>query len=702
MPVLGSSLVSASDFTLKDSSADVLTFEMLNDCTGGDLGHFEVWLGPPSGGVGISLGTVAMTNNGAQTANVSVDLDAVYEALPTSTSGVFTLTIEVFDEVSDLLETWDAQVTGTIDTDYVYPAMSAAKIRRDISGSTSPVIYAGYGDFTVTGGSYTTQWPSRGAAQGTLVASWTDAELTIRGNNIRAWNARHASDYAPITAPVHFVYTDSRGLSVSMDNTDPTDIQVVSDYALPTVAVAVARGAYSGGVWTPSDIGDDVQAAVTLGINADAEANGETGNITITLDGAAPVNTPAVSASGTYLFYWTGISQTDAHVVNVAASDTLGYGTTEEVLSIPALNVVIQVTPDGDGVAFFGNPTSENFEVNAAAHMTSLTLDQALPVSAGGTGGKTAQTARASLGVNYPNLGVAPINYGGTGAQNPADARANLGITYGNLGTVGITNGGTGATTRGDALANLNGVANAPARSGITYGSLDLTGLVSASATIYSVANAAPANSVITWTHSTNHTMYLTNAPENTGVVTLTKGIGTNYMSAIFYGQSGRAYFWKYSGSNSNFNNYWQRLSVASAITISDVTAAQTLTTTATRVNLDNSTAVNASDDSLSIINYGIRCNYPGYVEISAQLYAGSVTAGDRLNLNIYAGQSGSLSSIRVARYDSPATHVTGNIVPFLYNCAAGDLIYLYAHNGTAARGSIATGNQTYLTVKYV
>lgn len=698
MPVLGSSLVSASDFTLTDSSADVLTFEMLNDCTDGDLGHFEVWLGPPDGGAGISLGTAAMTNNGAQTVNVSVDLDAVYEALPTSTSGVFALTIDVFDEASDLLETWDAQVTGTIDTDYVYPVMSAAKIRRDIPGSTSPVIYAGYGDFLVTAGNYAVQWPSRGASQGSLVVSWTDAELTIRGSSVRSWNLRHASDYAPITAPVHFVYTDSRGLSVSMDNTDPADIQVVSDYTLPTVAVSIARGDYNGGVWIPSATGDDVQAAVTLGINADAEANGETGSITITLDGVAPVNTPAVSASGTYLFYWTGISQTDAHMVNVSASDTLGYGTTEEALSVPALNVVMQITPDGDGVAFFGNPIAGVFKVNKAAHMTSLTLDQALPVSAGGTGGKTAQAARVSLGVNYPNLGVAPINYGGTGAQNPADARANLGITYGNLGTVGITNGGTGATTREDALANLNGVVNAPSRSGITYGGLDLTGLVSASATIYAVAKAAPANSVITWTHSTNHAMYLTNAPENTGVVTLTKGIGTNYMSALFYGQSGRAYFWKYSSSADNFNNYWQRLSVASAITISGLADVQALTTTATRVDLDDSAAVNASDNSLSIISHGIRANEPGFVEVSGAVYANSLTAGDRLLTNIYRNST----SYRTGYADAPTTRCSTLILPFVLQVSAGDRIYLYARNDTAARGQIATGKQTYLTVKYV
>ena len=694
MPVTQASAIeTASNFTLTNSPSDVLTLGVVNYGSGA-FGYLTARLRTGNQQATI-VSKQQMTAWGNETLTLSVDLDAVYATMTSVTSADFVVELITYDSDATTqigYYTFET-VTGTVDTTAVHATMTTAAFGRYDGGTIYPDVYAGYGMLAFSGGNAT---PGRGAVDYLMdydieTASYPSPPL-LREND----------PYITIPASLTYVYYDSRGTSASQTLTNGTDYHYYNSYSLPEIAVGYARGSYSGGVWTTSPSGNDVRISVALTADANVLANSHTVTLSESTDGGA-TQTQTVSANGTYYFYETSLSTSASHTVFVTAQDDLQYGDTEVSITVPILNVIWQPYADGTGFAFYATPQADKFIVGKASEIDSLKLNSPLPITSGGTGGATKAQARANLGiVAYNSSNPVPVNAGGTGASSASVARANLGINYGNLGTVGIADGGTGATSRGAAVANLNGYTNAPSHFAVSYNSLDATGLVTASATIYAVANAAPANSVITWTHSTNHAMYLTNAPENTGVVTLTKGIGVNYMSAMFYGQSGRAYFWKYSGSNSNFNNYWQRLSVASAATMSDVTAAQSLTTTATLVNLDKNTVVNASDDSISVINNGFRLNYAGYVEISAQLYAGSVTTGDRLNLNIYAGPSGSVASIRVARYDSPATHVTGNIAPFLYQCSANDLIYLYAHNGTAARGSIATGNQTYLTVKYI
>lgn len=248
-------------------------------------------------------------------------------------------------------------------------------------------------------------------------------------------------------------------------------------------------------------------------------------------------------------------------------------------------------------------------------------------------------------------------------------------------------------------------------RNAMVFENLQATGIVNASMgnpSITGIFNAMLPATVVTWAHSVDDAVRLVAnppVPENYGVITATKGKDNDYCSAVFVGQGGGVYIIKYSSANTAYDRYWRKLSTSTAITVSGVDDTQALQTTTTIVNLDtsNSTAVvNASDSSMSVVTKGIRCNEAGIVEISAALQANGVTAGDRLTLNINVGQtSGTSVSKRTVRWDSPATHVTGVVPPFLCEVAANDIVYLFAHN-SASGGNIPTGNQTYLTVRYV
>ena len=76
-----------------------------------------------------------------------------------------------------------------------------------------------------------------------------------------------------------------------------------------------------------------------------------------------------------------------------------------------------------------------------------------LPISKGGTGSKTVESARDNLGLGYTR-GPVPINCGGTEATTVAEARnaLKLGDTE---GPVPISCGGTGATSVANARSNL-------------------------------------------------------------------------------------------------------------------------------------------------------------------------------------------------------------------------------------------------------
>lgn len=83
--------------------------------------------------------------------------------------------------------------------------------------------------------------------------------------------------------------------------------------------------------------------------------------------------------------------------------------------------------------------------------------DDALKISAGGTGAKTVAGARAALGLGALALeNTAPIDKGGTGANTAAGARAALGLGAVALeNVVPIEKGGTGATNAQQARLNL-------------------------------------------------------------------------------------------------------------------------------------------------------------------------------------------------------------------------------------------------------
>lgn len=101
----------------------------------------------------------------------------------------------------------------------------------------------------------------------------------------------------------------------------------------------------------------------------------------------------------------------------------------------------------------------------------------------------------------------------------------------------------------------------------------------------------------------------------------------------------------------------------------------------------------------LSKSENGIKLAKSGQYLVSASLRYSGVTENDKIYARIYRGTS---TTSGIAFSNTWATDGYVHITPYLITANAGDVIYLYAQNGTAARGSIPTNLNSWLTVQYL
>lgn len=101
----------------------------------------------------------------------------------------------------------------------------------------------------------------------------------------------------------------------------------------------------------------------------------------------------------------------------------------------------------------------------------------------------------------------------------------------------------------------------------------------------------------------------------------------------------------------------------------------------------------------LSVSDNGIRCGKTGFVEVSANIYFTSgFTKDDLVHLIIRKGTT----DIMDFRHRLSGTYTFYGSAPIVYEVSAGDYLYLYAYNQTAARGKVSRSTLSWLTVKYL
>ena len=101
----------------------------------------------------------------------------------------------------------------------------------------------------------------------------------------------------------------------------------------------------------------------------------------------------------------------------------------------------------------------------------------------------------------------------------------------------------------------------------------------------------------------------------------------------------------------------------------------------------------------LAIESGGIKCNRSGYVMASASIYLNNLTAGDTTALMILKNEE----TVAYTYEKKDATVAYHCISPVTFKVNAGDIIYMFTRNNTAARGTANTNAQTSrLLVQYI
>lgn len=127
--------------------------------------------------------------------------------------------------------------------------------------------------------------------------------------------------------------------------------------------------------------------------------------------------------------------------------------------------------------------------------------------------------------------------------------------------------------------------------------------------------------------------------------------------------------------------------------------ASHSLKTSLSKVSLGTVYNESGTTEFMSLSNGGIKCTKDGKVLFSAYARFESVTDQDFCHLGVYRDDT-QLASIFSARASGTTADVT--IPPLLINVTAGSIVYLYAYNGTGARGTIAYSVRNCVTLQYV
>ena len=126
--------------------------------------------------------------------------------------------------------------------------------------------------------------------------------------------------------------------------------------------------------------------------------------------------------------------------------------------------------------------------------------------------------------------------------------------------------------------------------------------------------------------------------------------------------------------------------------TISAANTGEKVTLAGTRTDI-------GGGDYLALASGGIKCNRAGYIMASASLYLNNLTAGDTTALMILKNEE----TVAYTYEKKDATVAYHNISPVTIKVNAGDIIYMFTRNNTAARGTTNTlASTTRLVVQYV
>ena len=176
------------------------------------------------------------------------------------------------------------------------------------------------------------------AATGAAISSYTISGAFSKTVNTSSASTVQTSGVIATSGSksVTVTITDARGRTGSA-----TASCSYTSYAYPAVsALSYARGTYAGGVWTPSDTGEDLK--ITFTGSCSLSGNGNTMSWSV----GAPVTASGsgLTSGSSITQYATGIGTVTAYTVTVTLTDAVGNSTTRSVF-VPTIEMPFVIDP---------------------------------------------------------------------------------------------------------------------------------------------------------------------------------------------------------------------------------------------------------------------------------------------------------------------------------------------------------------------
>ena len=176
------------------------------------------------------------------------------------------------------------------------------------------------------------------AATGAAISSYTISGAFSKTVNTSSASTVQTSGVIATSGSksVTVTITDARGRTGSA-----TASCSYTSYAYPAVsALSYARGTYAGGVWTPSDTGEDLK--ITFTGSCSLSGNGNTMSWSV----GAPVTASGsgLTSGSSITQYATGIGTVTAYTVSVTLTDAVGNSTTRSVF-VPTIEMPFVIDP---------------------------------------------------------------------------------------------------------------------------------------------------------------------------------------------------------------------------------------------------------------------------------------------------------------------------------------------------------------------
>lgn len=326
----------------------------------------------------INLGKKSTTQQTATVSLTAVELQKIYDNLPSTTKGILRFTFRTYSDSG-----YSSQVgnTSAKDLSLTIPTSVKPTATLTVSATNSNSWLAGQKVYVQNySGLSATLSGSAGSGANNPTYSIVGGGYSSNKNSLTVSKITSSGDITIVGR-----VTDSRGRYTEVSET----INILPYTAPAITLLEVTRGVYNSG-WTANETGKDVKITfkATLALSAQGNTYGATFKLGSSAMTPSSGTTTGLESGASNSVYLLNLSGENSYTLSFTAKDLVGNSNTAKV-TIPTMNVTIEFNESGKGIAFGKTSEKDAFECAFPAEFSGgvkLIRDDGTVIAIGDTG----------------------------------------------------------------------------------------------------------------------------------------------------------------------------------------------------------------------------------------------------------------------------------------------------------------------------